>query len=123
MRKPLALLAVAASMIALGVAFAATAVAGDPPVRAAATKNVRVGDNFFKAKTIKVRKGTIVKWTWGTSGEPTDVEHDVYSTKGTRLRSGFKTEGTYRKRIKRSTRYLCRVHATTMRGRIIVTNP
>jgi plastocyanin len=123
MRKLLALLALAGLMTALAVAFAATAAAEDAPVRAAKTRTVRVADNFFKAKTIKVRKGTIVRWVWGADGEPTAVEHDVYSTKGTRLRSGFKTEGTYRKRIRKTTRYLCRVHATTMRGKIVVTNP
>jgi plastocyanin len=103
--------------MALCVPLVASANAGDARVEAAKTRTVRVDDNFFKAKTIRVKKGTIVRWTWGNG---TDVEHDVYSTKGTRLRSGFKTEGTYRKRIKKTTRYLCRVHATTMRGKIVV---
>jgi plastocyanin len=106
--------------LTLLVPLVASANADDARVEAAKTRNVRVDDNFFKAKTITVRKGTIVKWTWGSGGDPTDVEHDVYSTKGTRLRSGFKTEGTYRKRIRKTTRYLCRVHATTMRGKIVV---
>ena len=117
MRKLLALLIVAAVPASLA---ASSATADDASVQAAKTRNVRVDDNFFKAKTITVRKGTIVKWTWGSAGNPTDVEHDVYSTKGTRLRSGFKTQGTYRKRIRKTTRYLCRVHATTMRGKIVV---
>jgi plastocyanin len=106
--------------LTLLVPLVASANADDARVETAKTRNVRVDDNFFKAKTITVRKGTIVKWTWGSAGDPTDVEHDVYSTKGTRLRSGFKTEGTYRKRIRKTTRYLCRVHATTMRGKIVV---
>ena len=117
MRKLLALLVVAAVPASMGVT---SATAGDASVQAAKTRNVRVDDNFFKAKTIRVKKGTIVKWTWGSDGNPTDVEHDVYSMKGTRLRSGFKTEGTYRKRIRKTTRYLGRAHATTMRGKIVV---
>ena len=116
MRKLLALIVVAA----VSAPLAATATAGDASVQAAKTRTVRVDDNFFKARTITVRKGTIVKWVWGSAGNPTDVEHDVYSTKGTRLRSGYKTEGSYRKRIRKTTRYLCRVHATTMRGKIVV---
>ena len=124
MRKPLALVALSALLIATGV-FSASAVAGDPPARAAATKTVSVKDNYFRAKTLKVRKGTIVKWVWrGEDGATeTDTEHDVYSTKGTKLRSGFKTTGSYRKRIYKTTRYLCRVHATTMTGKITVVNP
>ncbi len=117
MRKLLALVVVAAVPASLA---ATSATAGDASVEAAKTRTVRVDDNFFKSKTITVRKGTIVKWTWGSGGNETDVEHDVYSTKGTRLRSGYKTKGTYRKRIKKTTSYLCRVHATTMRGKIKV---
>jgi len=120
MRKLIALLALAGLMTGLAVAFAATATAEDAPVRAAKTRTVRIGDNFFKRKTIRVRKGTFVRWVWGADGNPTVVEHDVYSTKGTRLRSGFRTEGAYRKRIRKTTRYLCRVHPTTMRGKIVV---
>jgi plastocyanin len=112
-------IALAAATLTSGLAPAATA--DDAPVRAAKTRVVKVGDSFYGPKRITVRRGTIVKWVWGTDGATeTAVEHDVYSTKGTRLRSGFKLQGTYRKRIRKTTRYLCRVHATSMRGTIVV---
>jgi plastocyanin len=111
-------------------AFAATAIAsgdGDAAVRAAKTRTVDVRDSYFAApgrdrsiRTIRVRKGTIVKWVWGKDGAGTGVEHNVRGYRGQKFRSEYMTEGTFRKRIKRTTRILCDVHATTMRMKIRV---
>jgi plastocyanin len=118
MRKLLALIVVAAVPASLGVA---SATADDASVQAAKTRTVRVGDNFFSPKTITVKKRTIVKWAWGTDGRTsTDVEHNVRGYKGNKFRSAYKTEGTFRKRITKTTRILCDVHATTMRMTIKV---
>ena len=126
MRKPLALLALAALMVALGVGLSATATAGDAAVRAAATRTVVVSDAYFKRRSIKVRKGTLVKFVWRSpgGGPETYAEHDDYSKKGTRLRSGYRVTCTYKKRIYKTTTYVCRLHVYgNMRGKITVTNP
>jgi len=107
--------------VALIAASVPAATADDASVQAAKTRTVRVGDNFFSPKTITVKKRTIVKWVWGTDGATeTDVEHNVRGWKGNKFRSAYKTEGSYRKRITKTTRILCDVHATTMRMTIKV---
>ena len=118
MRKPLIIFTIAAA----SVASAPTATAGnDAEVRAAATKTVRVGDAFFSPKTLKVKKGTYVKWVWGTDGaSETYVEHNVRAYKGQRFNSGYKTTGSFRRRIKRTTYVVCDAHKTTMRMKIVV---
>lgn len=122
MRKSFALLAVSALLVALGVAFAGNATADDPPVRKAATRTIDVRDNYFapsgrdrSIKAITVRKNTIVKFVWGKKGAGTEFDHNVRGYRGHKFRSKYLTEGTYRKRFKRTTRILCDVHATTMR--------
>ena len=121
MRKPFALLALAALTVTLGVAFAATAAAGDAVVRGAATKKVRVGDAYFAPKKISVKKGTIVKWVWGVDGaDETYVEHNVRAYKGHRFDSGYKVRGSFKRRIKRTNYLLCDAHRTTLRMKIVV---
>ena len=103
------------------LAFTATATAGDPPATKAATKTVRIGDSFFTPKSLKVKKGTIVKWVWGVDGEDeTFVEHNVEGTKGNKFLSPDKTSGSYKKRITRTTSVICNIHPTTMRMKITV---
>ena len=126
MRKPLALLVAAALTIAVGAGLSATATAEDAAVRAAAKRTVVVSDAYFQPRSIKVRKGTLVRFVWRSpeGGPETYAEHDVYSKKGTRLRSGYKVAGAYRKRIYKTTTYVCRLHVyNNMRGKITVTNP
>ena len=98
MRKTLVL------TIALFAVLAATALA--------ATKTVKVGDNWFVrasgTPTVTVKKGDTVKWTW--VGESA---HNVVVTKGpVKFTSPLKTSGTYKKRLTRRGTYtiVCTIH-------------
>jgi plastocyanin len=97
------------SLAAAGVlaAVAATAVASGP--------TVRVADNQFKAKTIRVAKGATVTWKW--------VGSDSHNVVGKGFHSKLQNHGTYRHRFtKRGTyRYVCTLHDELgMRGTVIV---
>ena len=114
MRKPIAAVAV----LSLSAAFAANAAAGDPPATKAATRTVELGDNFFKPKSLTVRKNTILRFVWGPDNEGTLVEHNVTGVKGNKFTNGedtVKPDRPYRKRITRTTSIVCTVHPTTMK--------
>jgi plastocyanin len=90
---------------------------------AAATKNVKVGDDYFvksgKARTVTVSKGTTVKWNWKGSDQ-----HNVVVQKGPRkFQSALKTKGSFKRKLtKRGTyRIICSIHAPDMRMTIRVT--
>lgn len=98
MRKTLAL-----TLALLGV-FAATALA--------ATKTVKVGDNWFLrtsgTPTVTVKKNDTVKWTWVG-----DSAHNVVVTRGpVRFSSPVKTSGAYKRRMTRRGTYVivCTIH-------------
>ena len=81
-------------------------------VAMAATKSVKVGDNYYVRPSgvpkITVSKGTKVKWRFGT-GTP----HNVTVKSGpVKFRSGTKSSGTYsRKLTKRGTYVIyCSIH-------------
>jgi plastocyanin len=115
-------LIVALALVSLPAAFASTATAGDPPARAAATKTVVVGDNFFSPKNLTVKKGTVVRWIWGRDGKGTEVEHNVTATKGNTFATEDTTRPTrpVRKKITRTTTVYCTIHPTTMKMTIKV---
>ncbi len=103
MSKPIALLAAA------GLAAAVAT----PALGAGAT--VRVDDDFFRAKTVRITSGSTVTWRW--AGES---RHNV-------VFRGFKSRlqrtGTYRHRfVKRGTfRYVCTLHEDSgMKGSVVV---
>lgn len=92
--------------------------AGSPDATTSATKRVRVGDLFFRGRSITVQSGDTVRWVW-VGREP----HNVTVTRGPRkFRSRTKTDGAYRKRLtSRGTyRYICTLHPDDMRGRVVV---
>ena len=98
MRKTLLL------MTALFAVLAATAFA--------ATKTVKVGDNWFVKSsgtpTVTVKKNDTVKWTWVG-----DSAHDVTVTKGpVKFRSPIKTSGTFKRKMTRKGTYtiVCNIH-------------
>jgi plastocyanin len=115
MRKPIAALA----LVSMPAAFAVNATAADdPPVQKAATRTVELGDNFFKPKSMTVRKNTILKFVWGPDNEGTLVEHNVTGVKGNKFTNGedtAKPDRPYRKRITRTTSIVCTIHPTTMK--------
>ena len=84
--------------------FAATALA--------ATKSVKVGDNYFvRSKgvpTVTISRNTTVSWRFAG-----DSPHNVTVSKGpVKFRSATKTSGTYRKKLTRRGRYTiyCSIH-------------
>ena len=96
MRKPIALLATA------GLAAAAVPAA-------AATKTVKVDDNFFTPRPISVKKGSTVTWKWVG-----DAPHDVKVVKGpVKFASPTKRSGTYSKKLRRRGTYtiVCTIHS------------
>lgn len=84
---------------------------------AAATKNVKVGDDYFvksgKARTVTVSKGTTVKWNWKGSDQ-----HNVVVQKGPKkFQSALKTKGSFKRTLKKRGTYkiICSIHAPDMR--------
>jgi plastocyanin len=111
MRKLLVLFAIAVASAALAV----------PAL--AATRSVKVGDDYFVRKgsipTVTVKKGTKVTWRW--SGK--DL-HNLAVTKGpAKFRSSFKSSGTYSKRVTRTGTYtiVCTIHQPDMAMKLRVT--
>jgi plastocyanin len=81
----------------------------------AATKTVKVGDNYFVrdggVPSVSVSKGTKVRWVW--KGKSL---HNVKVTKGpAKFGSASKTSGAYAKRIKKAGTYtiVCTVHGAS----------
>jgi len=105
-------------LFATAVASAAVAV---PAL--AATRSVKVGDDYFVRKgsipTVTVKKGT--KVTWRFAGK--DM-HNVAVTKGpAKFRSSYKDSGTYSKRVTRTGTYtiVCSIHQPDMTMKLRVT--
>jgi plastocyanin len=90
-----------------------------PAAVTAGSAGVKVGDDFFKARTLHVKPGTKVTWRWVG-----DSEHDVYFTRAPRRakprRCKTQTEGSCSRQIrKRGTyRYVCTLH-DSMTGKIV----
>jgi plastocyanin len=113
--RRVALLAVIVCAAAAVPAFAA----GQSAVTAG-TKTVKVGDNYYRARSVRIRRGSKVIWRWGGHRR-----HDVYFTSAPRgakprrckaQRHGkcsrsFRKRGTYE--------YVCTLHGN-MAGRVRV---
>jgi plastocyanin len=89
----------------------------------AATRSVKVGDDYFVRKgsvpTVTVKKGTTVTWRWAGR----DM-HNVAVTKGpSKFRSSFKTSGTYSKTVRSTGTYtiVCTIHQPDMKMKLRVT--
>jgi plastocyanin len=64
---------------------------GAAPVQGAASKTVKVGDNYYAPKTLTVMKGTTVVFKWPGYDEAGDV-HDVKLKSGPKGAKAFKSE-------------------------------
>ena len=89
----------------------------------AATRSVKVGDDYFVRKgsvpTVTVKKGTKVTWRWAGR----DM-HNVAVTKGpVKFRSSFKSSGTYSKTVRSTGTYtiVCTIHQPDMKMKLRVT--
>jgi plastocyanin len=108
MRKLLALTAL--SIAALAAALPSGAVAD--------TIGVKVGDLFFKPKSITINEGDTVKWRW--VGE---AKHNVTVKRGpVKFKSEDKTSGRFKRKLDKAGtyRYVCTIHPDDMRGKIVV---
>ena len=84
-------------------------------VAMAATKSVKVGDNYYVRASgvpkVTVSKGTKVKWRFGT-GTP----HTVTVRSGpAKFNSGVRTSGTYSKTLRKRGTYViyCTIHGAS----------
>jgi plastocyanin len=103
--------------VILALVFAAPA--------AAATKTVKIGDDYFvksgRASTVTVSKGTTVKWNWKGSRQ-----HNVVVQKAPRhakhFQSALKSRGSFSRTPKRRGTYkiICSIHAPDMRMTLVV---
>ena len=89
----------------------------------AATRSVKVGDDYFVRKgsvpTVTVKKGTKVTWRWRGH----DL-HNLAVTKGpVRFQSSFKASGTFSKRMRKAGTYtiVCTIHQPAMKMKLRVT--
>ncbi|MDX6682229.1 MAG: hypothetical protein QOG94_2268 [Solirubrobacteraceae bacterium] len=81
----------------------------------AAKPTVRVGDDYFKAKVVHVKRNATVTWKWVGS----DSHNVVFKT----FHSKLQNKGTYRHKFRhRGTfRYICTLHDDKgMKGTVIV---
>jgi plastocyanin len=79
---------------------------------AAKTKSIKIGDDFFKPKSVTVAKGTTVEWNWTGSRQ-----HNVVIQKGPRhFQSDLKKRGSFARKLKKRGTYkiICSIHAPDM---------
>ena len=97
-------------VLVLVLVVALAGIAGAVAIPAfAATKTVKIGDNFFKPRTVTVKRGTKVVWKW-TGSAP----HNVTVTKGPKkFHSRTQTSGTYKAipHTKGTYHIVCTIHA------------
>ncbi len=89
----------------------------------AATRSVKVGDDYFvrkgSAPTVTVKKGTKVTWRWAGK-----EMHNVAVTKGpVRFRSSYKDSGSFSKTLRTTGTYtiVCSIHQPGMKMKLRVT--
>jgi len=101
--------------------FTATAALALVVPATAATPVVLVKDNFFKPKSVTIKKGGSVTWRWkGTNTHNVAIKKP--GTSKVVKRSKFKTKGTYTTsfRARGTWKVLCEVHPQNMRMKVIV---
>jgi plastocyanin len=97
------------SLIALALVVVAASAAFVVPALAASSKTVSVGDNFFKAKSLTVKKGTTVNWKWVGM-----AQHNVTVLKGPqKFHSKTQSSGSYKFKLTKPGTYqiVCTIHA------------
>jgi plastocyanin len=101
--------AIMKTLLLAALVAALIAVAGAQAL--AATKTVRIGNNFFRAKAVSIHRGTRLTWRWSTHG----VTHNVTVRSGPqRFRSGNRRRGTFSHTFtKRGTyKIVCTIHSS-----------
>jgi plastocyanin len=92
---------------------------------AAATKNVKVDDDFFVRSgdppTVKVKRGTTVKFNWTGSRQ-----HNIVTVKGpANIECGLRRRGTCERKARKAGTYKlqCSIHAPDMAMTLRVKKP
>ena len=108
--------ALAATSMATAAAVFATAAFGGAPAPAAATKTVVLKDISFTPATVRIHRGSRVRWVWRDGVSP----HNVTFRRGHR-HSSTKQRGTYTRRFTKAGvyRYHCTLHPG-MDGKVVV---
>ncbi|MEA2220675.1 MAG: hypothetical protein QOJ35_3301 [Solirubrobacteraceae bacterium] len=99
-------------IVALAATVALAAIAA-PALGAGAT--VKVGDAFFRAKTVRITKGSTVTWKW--------IGSDSHNVVFRGFKSRLQNKGSYSHRFTKAGtyRYICALHVDRgMRGTVIV---
>jgi plastocyanin len=104
------------------VLFAVAALAVAASTAFAATRSVKVGDNYYVRSrgvpTVTVSKGTKVKWRFVT-----DTGHSVTVKRGpTKFSSGVRTGGSYSRTMRKRGTYsiYCVIHGSEQRMKLVV---
>jgi plastocyanin len=86
------------------------------PAGEASGRHVKVGDNYYRARTVHVSKGSTVTWRWAGRRR-----HDVYFTHGHIARCKSRRHGSCTRRFRRrgTFTYVCTLHGN-MAGRVVV---
>ncbi len=98
-------------LLALLAAAGVIAVIATPAMGAGAS--VKVGDDFFKAKTVRITKGSTVTWRW--------VGSDGHNVVGKGFKSKIQNKGTFKHKFTKTGtfKYVCTIH-DQMKGTVIV---
>jgi len=97
----------------ISAAMAATTAAVIAVPAFAGTAHVKVADDVFKAKSVTIRKGSSVKWTW-VGNNPHNVTFKGFASK-TFAKGSF----THKFRKTGTFRYRCTIHSG-MTGKVVV---
>jgi plastocyanin len=100
------------------VLFAAVALLVAASTALAATKTVKIGDNFFSPKTLTVTKDTTVRWRWAGKNP-----HTVTVTSGpVKFHSKVLKTGSFSKKMTRKGTYriICSIHSDVQKMKLVV---
>ncbi|HEX6021314.1 MAG TPA: plastocyanin/azurin family copper-binding protein [Solirubrobacter sp.] len=96
--------------------LAGAALLSAAPVQGATKKTVRLGDNYFAPKSMKVKRNTTVVWRWPGFEEAGDV-HDVKLKSGPKGVKKFHSEAaatdyTFKRKLRKAGTYkiVCTLH-------------
>ena len=86
------------------------------PAQGAARKTVRLGDNYFAPKSLKVKRNTTITWRWPSFDQAGDV-HDVKLKSGPKGVKRFHSEAaatdyTFKRTLRKRGTYkiVCTLH-------------
>ncbi len=103
-------------LIAVAVPGLIAAALAVPAFGSTPSKNVKIGDDFFRPTSLKIKHGTKVVWKWTGSNT-----HNVTVISGPeKFHSPDKSSGSYGHTVKKKGSYdlMCTLHGFTMRVKV-----